>query len=57
MLMIDVLFTIIWLSAFAAQAAYNGAGRCGGACGPSKAIVGLGVIITYANLPIPSIFM
>jgi hypothetical protein len=53
MLMIDVLFTIIWLSAFAAQAAYNGAGRSGGACGPSKAIVGLGVIVTYANLPIP----
>ncbi|PKS08000.1 hypothetical protein jhhlp_006612 [Lomentospora prolificans] len=46
MLMVDVLFSIIWLSAFSAQAAYNSAGRCGGACGISKAIVAFGVIIT-----------
>lgn len=39
---IDGLYTIFWLSAFATQAAYNTANLCGGACGLSKAIVGLG---------------
>ena len=46
MLVTDFLFTIIWLSAFATQAAYNTADSCGSACGPSKAIVGLGVFET-----------
>lgn len=46
MLAIDAIFTIIWLSAFASQAAYNTANLCGTACGQSKAIVGLGVITT-----------
>lgn len=46
MLCTDFLYTIIWLSAFATQAAYNTAGDCGSACGPSKAIVGLGVFET-----------
>lgn len=43
---VDAIMTIIWLSAFATQAAYNTADDCGSACGPSKAIVGLGVFET-----------
>lgn len=43
---VDAIFTIIWLSAFATQAAYNTADSCGTACGPSKAIVALGVFET-----------
>ncbi|KJZ71449.1 hypothetical protein HIM_09173 [Hirsutella minnesotensis 3608] len=46
MLVIDVLFTVLWLSAFATQAAYNTAGHCGAVCNLSKAIVGLGVFNT-----------
>ncbi|CAI4213823.1 unnamed protein product [Parascedosporium putredinis] len=46
MLGVDILFSIIWLSAFAAQATYNGGDRCGGACGISKAIVAFGVFVT-----------
>lgn len=46
MLTVDAIFTIIWLSAFATQAAYNTANSCGSACGPSKAIVGLGIFET-----------
>jgi hypothetical protein len=46
MLVVDALFVVIWLSAFASQAAYNTANLCGGACGQSKAIVGLGVLVT-----------
>ncbi|PNH45173.1 hypothetical protein VD0004_g2672 [Verticillium dahliae] len=46
MLAVDAIFTIIWLSAFASQAAYNTANKCGNVCGLSKGIVGLGVIIT-----------
>lgn len=46
MLTIDSLMIILWLSAFATQAAYNTADSCGTACGPSKAIVGLGVFET-----------
>ncbi|SPN97665.1 uncharacterized protein DNG_01178 [Cephalotrichum gorgonifer] len=45
MLVVDAVFTIIWLSAFASQAAYNTANQCGGACSRSKGIVGLGVIV------------
>ena len=47
MLTVDALFMIIWLSAFAAQAAYNTSGKCKTACGISKAIVGIGVMVTY----------
>lgn len=47
MLVVDALFTIIWLSAFATQAAYNTANLCGTACGISKAIVGLGFFVLY----------
>lgn len=43
---VDALMTIIWLSAFATQAAYNTADDCGSACAVSKAIVGLGVFET-----------
>jgi hypothetical protein len=46
MLCVDVFFTILWLSAFATQAAYNSANDCGQACNLSRAIVGLGVIET-----------
>ncbi|KAK2595174.1 hypothetical protein QQS21_007134 [Conoideocrella luteorostrata] len=45
MLAVDVLFTIIWLSAFATQAAYNSSGLCGGACNLSKGVVALGVFV------------
>ena len=50
MLAVDALFAIIWFSAFATQAAFNTANNCGGACGQSKAIVGLGVFTTYVLL-------
>ncbi|GKT58789.1 chaperone-binding protein [Colletotrichum tofieldiae] len=46
MAIVDGVFTIIWLSAFASQAAYNTANQCGDACNLSKAIVGLGVFVT-----------
>lgn len=45
MAIVDVVFAIFWISAFAAQASYNSSGKCKGACGASKAIVGLGVFI------------
>lgn len=45
MVAIDVLFCILWLSAFAAQASYNSTGKCGGKCGASKGIVALDVFI------------
>jgi hypothetical protein len=46
MLAVDGVFTIIWLSAFATQAAYNSSGDCGKACKLSGVVVGLGVIVT-----------
>ncbi|GAP84185.1 putative chaperone-binding protein [Rosellinia necatrix] len=46
MLVIDAIFAIFWLSAFASQAAYNTANSCGKACAVSKAIVGLGFFET-----------
>jgi hypothetical protein len=49
MLTVDALFIIIWLSAFASQAAYNSSGKCKGACGISKGIVALGVLVTYVG--------
>lgn len=42
---VDFVWAIFWLSAFAAQASYNSSGKCKGACGGSKAVVGLGVFI------------
>ncbi|KAJ8128853.1 hypothetical protein O1611_g4783 [Lasiodiplodia mahajangana] len=41
MLVVDAIFCIFWLSAFASQAAYNTANSCGKACAVSKAIVGI----------------
>lgn len=49
MVAVDAVFTVIWLSAFATQAAYNTADLCGEACKLSKAIVGLGVFITCVD--------
>ncbi|KAM5342353.1 hypothetical protein ACJ41O_013319 [Fusarium nematophilum] len=46
MLVVDALFTVLWLSAFATQASYNADDSCGTACGISKGIVGLGVFVT-----------
>lgn len=45
MLALDVLFTVIWLSAWATQASYNTSNLCGEACGVSKAIVAFGVFV------------
>jgi hypothetical protein len=45
MLVVDALFTIFWLSAFASQVAYENAGLCGGACGLSKAVSGLAFFV------------
>ncbi|KAG5981641.1 hypothetical protein E4U55_002726 [Claviceps digitariae] len=45
MLAVDAAFTIIWLSAFATQAAYNTSGLCGQVCNTSKGVVGLGVFV------------
>lgn len=42
---VDGLFAVFWISAFASQASYNSSGKCNGACGLSKAIVGFGVFI------------
>lgn len=46
MVVVDALFCILWLSAFAAQAAYNSSGKCGNGCNMSKAIVAFGVFNT-----------
>ena len=45
MLVVDLLFTIIWISAFATQADYNTQNLCGKVCKLSKAVVGLGVFV------------
>lgn len=42
---LDIIFTILWLSAFAAVAAWNSADLCVGACGIAKAMVGFGFFI------------
>ncbi|KAK8100961.1 uncharacterized protein PG998_007634 [Apiospora kogelbergensis] len=41
MAVVDGVFAIFWLSAFASQAAYNTANSCGNQCKVSKAIVGI----------------
>lgn len=46
---VDFLMAIMWLAAFASQASYNGSGKCNGACGASKAIVGFGVVVWYVS--------
>ncbi|KAL1879068.1 hypothetical protein VTK73DRAFT_7394 [Phialemonium thermophilum] len=45
MAIVDGVFTIMWLSAFATQASYNSSDLCGDGCGQSKAIVGLGFFV------------
>ncbi|TPX08156.1 uncharacterized protein E0L32_001948 [Thyridium curvatum] len=45
MIIVDAVFTFLWLSAFATQASYNTKDSCGNRCSISKAIVGLGVMI------------
>ncbi|TVY47427.1 hypothetical protein LOCC1_G003065 [Lachnellula occidentalis] len=40
---VDCLFCVIWLSAFATVANWNGSGKCGDGCGKAKGVVGLGV--------------
>ncbi|KAL2151941.1 hypothetical protein VTH82DRAFT_5125 [Thermothelomyces myriococcoides] len=45
MLVVDTVYTIIWLSAFATQAAYNAKGLCGTACNVSKAVVAMAVFV------------
>ncbi|KAH8162122.1 hypothetical protein CIB48_g6123 [Xylaria polymorpha] len=47
MLVVDSIFTIFWLSAFASQAAYNTANSCGSACSVSKAVVGIAFFETF----------
>ena len=42
---LDIFFTIAWLAAFAAVAAWNTTGLCFGACNLSQADVGLGFFI------------
>jgi hypothetical protein len=51
MLTVDVVFTVIWLSAFSTQAAYNTANQCGTACNISKAVVGMAFFVLYAPKP------
>ncbi|KAI1479734.1 hypothetical protein K445DRAFT_322034 [Daldinia sp. EC12] len=48
MVVMDTVFTIFWLSAFASQAAYNTANSCGQGCSVSKAIVGIAFFETLA---------
>jgi hypothetical protein len=47
----DGVFAVLWLSAFAAQAAYNTANLCGGACGRSKAVVAMGFLVLLVFSP------
>jgi hypothetical protein len=42
---LDVFFTIAWLAAFSAVAAWNSTGLCAGACNISAADVGMGFFI------------
>ncbi|KAH8821825.1 hypothetical protein F5884DRAFT_103311 [Xylogone sp. PMI_703] len=43
MVFVDVLFCLLWLSAFAAVASFNSSKKCNGACNVSKAVVAFGV--------------
>ena len=51
MAVVDGVFAVFWLSAFAAQAAYNSADQCGSACGQSKAIVAMGFFVLFVSPP------
>jgi len=48
LLVIDFLYCIMWLSAFAAVANWNGTGKCKGGCSVSKAVVAIGVFLWFA---------
>lgn len=50
MFAVDLFCVILWLSAFATQAAYNSANLCGNRCSVSKGVVALGVINLYVAL-------
>ncbi|KAJ2906651.1 hypothetical protein MKZ38_000906 [Zalerion maritima] len=58
MAIVDGLFAIFWLSAFASQAAFNSAGSCGQVCTLSKTIVGLAffVCLFFVGSTIVSIY-
>jgi hypothetical protein len=47
MAVVDAVFAVLWLSAFASQAAYNTANSCGDGCSVSKAIVGIAFFEVY----------
>lgn len=53
MLAVDGVFTVLWLSAFASQAAYNTANLCGAGCGTSKAVVGMAFFELYVDFQAP----
>ena len=44
---VDLLFAILWLSAFSSVTDWNAKGQCGKACGVSKAVSGITFIIWY----------
>lgn len=46
---LDVVFAILWLSAFAAVAAWTNHGYCFGACSLSKAMAGVGFFVLYVS--------
>ncbi|KAI1398092.1 hypothetical protein F4819DRAFT_469668 [Hypoxylon fuscum] len=48
MVVLDSVFAILWLSAFASQASYNTANSCGQGCAVSKAIVGISFFVLLA---------
>lgn len=50
---LDGVFALIWISAFATQAAYNSANKCGAACNISKACTAMGVFVLYVH-PAPT---
>lgn len=50
---LDGVFALIWISAFATQAAYNSANKCGAACNISKACTAMGVFVLYVR-PAPT---
>jgi hypothetical protein len=49
LLVVDFLYCIMWLSAFAAVANWNGTGKCKGGCTVSKAVVAIGVFLWYVR--------
>lgn len=55
MFAVDLFGVILWLSAFATQAAYNSSGLCGNRCSISKGVVAIGVIITYVFASAPNL--